>query len=154
MTKRYSRLVLAALLALCVLFALAQNCAAQTLTPPEAEATRDMAIQQAKTISRMATANAPTRTAVPTPEPTATPLPTRTPVPTMTATDTPEPTRTQQPITTMTSEPMMTATQTLQRTISEPTAQPTSTDTLGLMMVGGVIVLLGVAFVLLRWLGK
>lgn len=72
-----------------------QGVVAQTLTPPEAQATVDAARAevnrtsvQATSVSRLATANAPTATALPT----ITPMPpSSTPAPTATATGTPTP---------------------------------------------------------------
>jgi cytoskeletal protein RodZ len=92
---RSGRVILALWLALMVIVALAQRCKAQwgepTLTPLEAQATLDAARVDATAAVRFATANAPTRTPVPTP------IPTNTPMPTMTETNTPAPTETMQP---------------------------------------------------------
>lgn len=87
-----------------VLIAIVQPAVAQTLTPPEAQATVDVARAQATSVSRLATANAPTKTpaATLTPMPSATPWPTATPEPTATATvqpsATPAPTETAAPV--------------------------------------------------------
>lgn len=105
------------LVMLMVMFAFAPlRVDAQTLTPPEALATMDAArVQvevarvQATSVSRLATANAPTATALPT----STPIPpTMTPPPTATATSTPTPaaTETTQPSATAQQTPAVTST--------------------------------------------
>lgn len=110
---------------------------AQTLTPPEAQATLEVARAQATGASRLATANAPTAT----PQPTWTPAPTATPLPTWTPTI--EPTRTPLPTMTATATDVPPARVVAVATPAEPNEKPLTRTQIVVVLFVAAVILIG-----------